>query len=200
MSQIRKRLTYANVMSSIAVFLVLGGATALAASKIGSKQLKANSVTTGKIKKSAVTTSKIKTDAVTGAKVKESTLGTVPNADKLGGATAAAYQPRAMWATVSAADDDIVAQSGGISIVGHEKGQYFLQFPQDVVGKAILATPISSALGSPAKSADLKVAACGDGPESAPCTKGGDTPNEAFVATFSQESQEDVAFYIVVLP
>ena len=35
MKQIRKRLTYANVMSSIAVFLVLGGATAFAASKIG---------------------------------------------------------------------------------------------------------------------------------------------------------------------
>ena len=48
MKQIRKRLTYANVMSSIAVFLVLGGATAIAAQqKIGTKQLKANSVTTG---------------------------------------------------------------------------------------------------------------------------------------------------------
>ena len=31
MKPIRKRLTYANVMSSIAVFLVLGGATAFAA-------------------------------------------------------------------------------------------------------------------------------------------------------------------------
>jgi hypothetical protein len=76
--QIRKRLTYANVMSSIAVFLVLGGATAIAAKKIGTKQLKANSVTTGKIKKNAVTTAKIKNNAVTGAKVHESTLGEVP--------------------------------------------------------------------------------------------------------------------------
>jgi hypothetical protein len=48
---IRKRLTYANVMSSIAVFLILGGATAFAAKKIGSNQLKSNSVTTAKIKK-----------------------------------------------------------------------------------------------------------------------------------------------------
>ena len=79
MTRIRKRLTYANVMSSIAVFLVLGGATAFAASKIGSNQLKANSVTTGKIKKNAVTTAKIKNGAVTGAKVKLSTRGTVPN-------------------------------------------------------------------------------------------------------------------------
>ena len=78
MKQIRKRLTYANVMSSIAVFLILGGATAFAAAKIGTKQLKAGAVTTGKLKKEAVTTAKIKKNAVTGAKVKESTLGEVP--------------------------------------------------------------------------------------------------------------------------
>jgi hypothetical protein len=81
LNQIRKRLTYANVMSSIAVFLVIGGATAIAASKkIGTNQLKANSITTGKIKKNAVTTAKIKDNAVNGAKVNESTLGEVPNA------------------------------------------------------------------------------------------------------------------------
>jgi hypothetical protein len=104
LKQIPKRLTYANVMSSIAVFLVLGGATAFAASQVGknsvgTKQLKANAVTAKKIKKNAVTTVKIKDGAVTGAKiaagtvtganvaagsitgtqVNASTLGTVPN-------------------------------------------------------------------------------------------------------------------------
>lgn len=69
MKQVRKRLTYANVMSSLAVFLVLGGATAIAAKKIGSHQLKPNSVTTAKIKKNAVTTAKIKAKAVTTAKL-----------------------------------------------------------------------------------------------------------------------------------
>jgi hypothetical protein len=67
--QIRKRLTYANVMSSIAVFLILGGATAFAAKKIGSNQLKANSVTTAKLKKNAVTSKKIKNKAVINAKL-----------------------------------------------------------------------------------------------------------------------------------
>lgn len=85
MKQIRNRLTYANVMSSLAVFLVLGGATAFAASKIGANQLKANSVLTGKIKKEAVTTAKIKKNAVTGAKVKEGSLGTVPSANSVNG-------------------------------------------------------------------------------------------------------------------
>jgi hypothetical protein len=82
--QIRKRLTYANVMSSIAVFLVLGGATALAAglakNSVGTKQLKSNAVTTAKIKKNAITTAKVKNGAITGAKVNLGSLGTVPNA------------------------------------------------------------------------------------------------------------------------
>lgn len=97
MKKIQSRLTYANVMSSIAVFLVLGGATAFAATKIGANQLKANSVKTGKIVKEAVTTSKIKNNAVNGAKVNEDTLGTVPsanNANNLGGKPASEFGPR----------------------------------------------------------------------------------------------------------
>ncbi len=73
MKQIRSRLTYANVMSSIAVFLVLGGA-AFAASQlprnsVGTKQLKRNAVTTAKIKKSAVNGSKIADGSITGVDI-----------------------------------------------------------------------------------------------------------------------------------
>jgi hypothetical protein len=88
--QIRKRITYANVMSSIAVFLVLGGGAAYAAKKIGSNEIKGNSITTGKIKKEAVSASKIKKNsittakiangAVTGAKLNLGSIGAVPNA------------------------------------------------------------------------------------------------------------------------
>ncbi|MGE5281115.1 MAG: hypothetical protein ACM3N0_02130 [Chloroflexota bacterium] len=80
-------MTYANVMSSIAVFLVLGGAAFAAANlpknSVGTKQLKNNAVTKKKIKKNSVVTNKIKNNAVTGAKVKESTLSTVPSAASL---------------------------------------------------------------------------------------------------------------------
>ena len=69
MKQIRKRLTYANVMSSLAVFLVLGGGAAVAATKIGAGDLKANSVKTGKIVKEAVTTSKLKSGSVVTTKI-----------------------------------------------------------------------------------------------------------------------------------
>ena len=80
MRRIRQRLTYANAMSSLAVFLVLGGATAFAATKIGSDQLEANAVLTGKIKREAVTTAKIKKNAVNGAKANEASFGQVPSA------------------------------------------------------------------------------------------------------------------------
>lgn len=74
MKQIRKRLTYANVVSSIALFLVLGGATAFAATKIGANEIKANAITTGKIKKEAVAAGKIKTGAVTTDKLASSAV------------------------------------------------------------------------------------------------------------------------------
>jgi hypothetical protein len=67
--QIRKRLNYANVMSSLAVFLVLGGGAAYAAKKIGSHDLRGGAVTTAKIKRNAVTRSKIKANAISTAKV-----------------------------------------------------------------------------------------------------------------------------------
>jgi len=69
MKQIRQRLTYANVMSSLAVFLVLGGGAAYAARKISSHDLRGGSVTTAKIKRHAVTGAKIKPGAVTTAKI-----------------------------------------------------------------------------------------------------------------------------------
>lgn len=96
MKQIRKRITYANVMSSLAVFLVLGGATAFAANQlgknsVGSKQIKKNAVSGAKLKKSSVTGAKIAKNAVDGSKVKDGsltgadldlgTIGTVPSAN-----------------------------------------------------------------------------------------------------------------------
>jgi len=77
-------------MSTIAVFLVLGGATAFAAlgrNSVGARQLKRNSVTAAKIRKNAVTTAKIKDHAVTTAKLNLSSLGTVPSAVTAGTAT-----------------------------------------------------------------------------------------------------------------
>jgi hypothetical protein len=83
--QIRKRLTYANVMSSMAVFLVIGGATAYAAlgkNSVGSKQLKKNAVTTPKIMKEAVTTAKLRNKAVNSARLADSAVVNANLADR----------------------------------------------------------------------------------------------------------------------
>jgi hypothetical protein len=65
----RRRLTYANVMSTIAVFGVLAGGGAYAASKIGTNQIKNGAVTPKKLADAAVTTPKIKNAAVKGGKL-----------------------------------------------------------------------------------------------------------------------------------
>lgn len=100
----RPRLSYANVMATVAVFIALGGASYAAL------KLPKNSVGSKQLKKSAVTTAKIKKAAVTGDKVKVSTLGKVPSAAKadeaadsarLGNVAASAYVQRAELSPVA---------------------------------------------------------------------------------------------------
>jgi len=69
MGTLRDRLTYANVMSTIAVFLVLAGGSAIAV--INGKKLKNNSVAGKKLKNKAVTEAKLGDKAVTQGKIGE---------------------------------------------------------------------------------------------------------------------------------
>jgi hypothetical protein len=77
------RLTYANVMATIAVFIALGGASYAAI------KLPRNSVGTRQLRNGAVTAAKIKNGSVTGEKIAASSLGTVPAASSAGHATSA---------------------------------------------------------------------------------------------------------------
>jgi hypothetical protein len=66
---LRPHLTYANVVSTVALLLALGGASAyagsqLAARSVGERQLRPGAVTAGKLRKNAVTTPKIKALAI----------------------------------------------------------------------------------------------------------------------------------------
>lgn len=100
----RPRVTYANVMATIAVFIALGGASyaalKLPKNSVGAKQLKKNAVTTAKIKKEAVTAAKIKKGTLTGTQINASTLGTVPNAQHA--TTADSLPPAEPWHQVNA--------------------------------------------------------------------------------------------------
>jgi hypothetical protein len=106
----RPKLTYANVMATVAVFIALGGASyaafKLPKNSVGSKQLKKNAVTTAKIKKGAVTAAKVKSGTLTGSQIDASTLGTVPRAQMADTAgTATSLGPAEPWHEVGAAGE-----------------------------------------------------------------------------------------------
>jgi hypothetical protein len=115
LAKLRPRLTYANVVSTICLCLVVGGGSAYAANTIGSSdvinesllsediknsevktselanaavtrdKLASTAVTNGKLGGSAVDGSKVADNSLGGADILESSLARVPNADKLDG-------------------------------------------------------------------------------------------------------------------
>lgn len=98
MRSLRSRLTYANVVATLAVFLALGGGTAVAASLINGRRLVNRSVGGAKLKN----------NGVSGRQVRESSLGTVPRAKNANNATrlAGIPAPGFLRATGKAADAD----------------------------------------------------------------------------------------------
>lgn len=191
MKQIRKRLTYANVMSSLAVFLILGGATAFAAiKKVGANEIKANSIKTGKIVKEAVTAGKIKTGAVTesrladgavtnakiadnavtttkiadkavtGAKINVGTLGTVPNAERVGGQSPSSFVARSelLWAVVNG-NGTLAAGSGAVAAEKTSTGRYAVTFNRTITSCSSGGTATDVTGGEPPASTDARIIA-----------------------------------------
>ena len=79
MKRFLPRPTYANVVSTLCLFLLLGGASAFAATKlaknsVGATQIKKNAVVTAKIKNAAVTNSKLAENAVTSGKITDAAV------------------------------------------------------------------------------------------------------------------------------
>jgi len=85
------RLSYANVMSTLAVFIALGGAGAVAATQlpeksVGEPQLRPGAVTANRIRKNAVTAPKIKALAVKQGKIANGAISAAKLADGAVGA------------------------------------------------------------------------------------------------------------------
>ena len=74
--KLRNKLTYANVMSSIAVFLVLGGGTAFALAKnsIGTRELKRNAVNRAILARNSVYPGKINLEAVKAGRIAKNAI------------------------------------------------------------------------------------------------------------------------------
>lgn len=96
MKWIRQRMTYANAMSTLAVFIALGGSS-YAAVKINGASIKNRSIAAAKLKR----------NSLTGREIRESRLGRVPHAaraDRVGGLSADELRLRCPSDTVLIAD------------------------------------------------------------------------------------------------
>jgi hypothetical protein len=100
MGRLRRQITYANVVSTLALFLALGGSAVYAAGKIGGDQIKKGAIRSYQIQNSqvrrqdiaggSINSRKVSNESLTGKDIKESTLGLVPlaqDAHTLNGAT-----------------------------------------------------------------------------------------------------------------
>jgi hypothetical protein len=108
LSRLRRHLSYANVVASVALFAALGG-SAYAASKINGgsivnqsiagKKLKNGTVTSKQIKAGTITSKQVAANSLSSSVINVSTLGTVPSAQTAVTATTAETATKATTAT-----------------------------------------------------------------------------------------------------
>ena len=129
-----RRLNYANVTASIALFAALGGtsyaAIKLPAKSVGSIQIKTSAVTKSKIAAGAVDATKVRNGAITGAdiaagavdgsKVRDGSLSAADIAGKVPTAATADGLAQIHRATVAAANDPAPANSFSVKAVSAE--------------------------------------------------------------------------------
>ena len=139
-----RRLTYANVVSTLALVVALGGggaavAMSVAKNSVGSPQIKNGQVKAADLAANGVTSAKIKNGQVTGADVDESTLGTVPSAGR---------GDNLLAATVQAAGTLVPGQSvAAVSSAKVFPGSYEVIFDRNVTGCAYSVTQATPGVG-----------------------------------------------------
>ena len=89
MSRIKRRLSYSNVVATMALLLALGAGSVYAASKISGKSVKKQSLPGNRVKKGTLPGSALKSSTVKGSKIDLSSLGKVPSAQTADAANAA---------------------------------------------------------------------------------------------------------------
>lgn len=129
--KLRRHLTYANVVSTICLFLLLGGVayagTRLAKSSVGTNQLKAEAVTKGKLHPNSVNSKKVVDNSLTGSDINAATLGKVPNAanaENAANATNAGHATNAdNAANAEKLDGHAPSEFGTVLVAGGESEQ-----------------------------------------------------------------------------
>jgi hypothetical protein len=147
MSRIRSKITYANVVATLALFIALGGvsyaAVKLPANSVGEKQIKKNAVTGKKIKKSTITGDKIKNGTLTPADINIASLGKLPSAaraDSAGNAdttsSVSTFTKRLTQSASEATQDAARAAATPVTLVSY--GQVSIYAKCYVVGTTLL--------------------------------------------------------------
>jgi hypothetical protein len=142
MQRLRGKLTYANVVATLALFLVLAGGTAVAASRlaknsVGSKQIKKRAVTPAKLSAAATATLIGPTGpkGATGAQGPKGDPG-VKGEPGINGEPGLKGEPgqsaTALWAVVSGGSGGLVRSSGATSSRKRNTGEFEVVFDRDV--------------------------------------------------------------------
>jgi hypothetical protein len=213
LARIKKNVSYANVLSSIALFVALGGgayALSVPSNSVGSKQLKKNAVTSKKIKSNAVTSSKIKSGAITSSKVKDSSLlakdfksGQLlpgPKGDKGDTGSQGPAGPGARWVLVQGSDGTVLATNDSSITVTRDAGGgfYFVNFGSSVLSKLILAT-LNRTGGS--QTGEVVAGPCGgSGPGSNACAQSNNSSTVLVQTANSAGATTDRNFFLAVIP
>ena len=158
------------VLAFVALFAALAGGA------IAASTAKKNTVATKSIKKNAVTGGKVAADTLTGKDIKESSLGSVPLADRamqadkadkataadsIGGKTETQLDTR--WALINE-DGDIEQQTGGFTLVDcySTNANCYISIGEDARNNGLSADiSVANTDGSAILSGETGVAACG---------------------------------------
>jgi len=135
--RLRRHLSYANVMATIAVFVALGGVSYAAATISGNKLIK-GTVGAGKLKNGTLTSTQVRANSLTGSVIDESTLTIVPAAQTANSATTATSATTA--GSADTAKSATTAQSAATA------GSAEHALAADTATKATEATSAESAL------------------------------------------------------
>lgn len=174
-NRIRARLTYANVIASLALFVALGGTGYAAAT------LPRNSVTSAQIRSKAVGSSELRTSAVTSSKVRNGSIATRDLSASTRSALRGSIGPAGPQGPAGGTFYRAAVTAGGGAAAGNSRGvghtggsnEYRIDFPGDVSGCIFSATL-----------AGVPTASGSDQPEAGRITATSDGSTRVLVRTF----------------
>jgi hypothetical protein len=164
LGQLRHRLTYGNVMATVAVFIALGGtsyALTLPRNSVGARELRPRSVGASELKTAAVTSRDIKNRAIQLNDLSRRTRSKLRGPQGPQGSPGA---PAAKYFAAVDAGGGVAVGAARVNTVGI--GAQRLDFPTSVAGCAYSATLAKVAGGAPEDpppGASITVAPTGDG-------------------------------------